>query len=274
MSTQSLDTTASDVSSQVSIYRGEEDRLLDRAKRTATPTELVLAPTELHHRNLQQRLRDAARPHNTFAFVDPETVAEELLEAAASTPTSLDRVDRLAILQSLPADSTDQPPGLRPLLSTRRDTGPQQLEQVRSEIESMTNYHPTRIEALHDVTDDFAHPIADDATTLIDGGLAVEAWLRGRTAKAVSKTALVRRATRHLDRSGGDAWTDRYPEIERVSLVGVSSISAPHADFLHGLCTATDVDIEIHLRPGTGEYLSERLPDLFAVESPGLEGDL
>ncbi|WP_241686144.1 hypothetical protein [Halorubrum amylolyticum] len=262
------------MSSQVSVYSGEEERLLDRAERTATPTELVLAPTELHHRNLQRRLRDAARPHNAFAFVDPETVAEDLLEAASLTPTSLDRVDRLAILQSIPADPADQPPGLRPLLAARRDTGPQHLEQVRSEIESMTNFHPTRIEALRDITDDFAHPIADDATTLIDGGLAVETWLRGRTAKAVSKTALVRRATRHLDRSDGDTWTACYADIERVSLVGVSSISAPHADFLHGLCTATDVDIEIHLRPGTGEYLSERLPDLLAVASPGQEGDL
>ncbi|MFD1571228.1 hypothetical protein [Halorubrum laminariae] len=273
MSTPRLHTTDYDVASQISIYSGDEDRLLERADRTATPTELVLAPTELHRRNLQRRLRERARPQNAFDFADPETVAEELLSATDSTPTSLDRVDRLALLQSLPAATPDQPPGLQPLLSTQHDTGPQQLEQIRGEIESMTNFHPDRIAALREVTDEFAPPIADEATTLVDGGLAVEMWLRGQTAKAVSKTALLRRATRRLD-GGDEVWTDRYPTIERVSLVGVSSIPAPEVDFLHGLCTATTVEIELHLRPGTAEYLTTRLPDLLSIERPGREVDL
>ena len=75
-------------------------------------------------------------------FADPETVAEELLAAADTPPTSLDRVDRLAILQSLPSEPAEQPPGLRSLLDTRRDEGPQQLEQIRSEIEALpTSLH-------------------------------------------------------------------------------------------------------------------------------------
>ncbi|PHQ38262.1 hypothetical protein DJ69_12875 [Halorubrum persicum] len=134
----------------------------------------------------------------------------------------------------------------------------------------MTNFHPDRIAALRNVTDAFAGPIADEATTLVDGGLAVETWLRDRTVKMVSKTALLRRATRRLD--GGDGgWTDRYPDIERISFVGVSSIPAPEVDFLHGLCTATTADIELHLRPGTAEYLTTRLPDLLSIEDPGQE---
>ena len=270
MSTHSLHTTAQDVASQISIYCGEEERLLERADRTATPTELVLAPTELHRRNLQRRLRERARPQNAFEFVDPETVAEELLAAADTTPTSLDRVDRLALLQSLPSATPDQPPGLQPLLSTQHDTDPQQLEQIRVEIESMTNFHPDRVAALRDVTDAFAGPIADEATTLVDGGLAVETWLRDRTVKMVSKTALLRRATRRLD-GDDEVWTDRYPDIERVSLVGVSSIPAPEVDFLRSLCTATTVEIELHLRPGTSEYLTTHLPDLLSIEDPGQE---
>ncbi|MFC7185993.1 hypothetical protein [Halorubrum yunnanense] len=272
MSTPHLHTTAQDVASQISIYSGEEERLLERADRTATPTELVLAPTELHRRNLQRRLRERAQPQNAFEFADPETVAEELLAATDSTPTSLDRVDRLALLRSLPSEPADQPPGLHPLLSTQHDTGPQQLEQIRVELESMTNFHPDRIAALRDVTDEFASPIADEATTLVDGGLAVETWLRD-TAKAVSKTALLRRATRRLD-GDDEVWTDRYPDIERVSLVGVSSIPAPEVDFLHGLCTATTADIELYLRPGTAEYLTTRLPDLLSIERPGREVNL
>lgn len=273
MSTPRLHTTDYDVASQISIYCGDEDRLLERADRTATPTELVLAPTELHQRNLQRRLRERARPQNAFDFADPETVAEDLLSATDSTPMSLDRVDRLALLQSLPSETTEQPPGLRPLLSTQHDTGPQQLEQIRSEIESMANFHPDRIGALRDVTNEFAAPIADEATTLVDGGLAVETWLRGQTAKPVSKTALLRRATRRLD-EGGEVWIDRYPDIERISLVGVSSLPAPEVDFLHRLSTATAVEIELHLRPGTSEYLTTRLPDLLSIENPGREVDL
>lgn len=274
MSTPRLHATEHDVASQISIYSGEEERLLDRAERTVTPTELVLAPTELHQRNLQRRLRERARPQHAFEFGDPETVAEELLATADTTPTSLDRVDRLALLQSLSEETTDQPPGLRALLSTQQATGPQQLEQIRSEIESMTNFHPDRIAALRGVIDEFAASIGDEATTQIDGGVAIETWLRRRTAKAVSKTALLRQATRHLDQSGGELWTDCYPDIERISLVGVSSIPAPEVDLLHGLCTATTVDIELYLRPGTGEFLTTRLPDLLSIESPGREVDL
>ena len=273
MSTLRLHTTAQDAASQISTYCGEEERLLERADRTATPTELVLAPTDLHQRNLQRRLRERARPQNAFEFVDPETVADELLAAADTTLTSLDRVDRLALLQSLSAETPDQPPALQPLLSTQHDTGPQQLEQIRVEVESMTNFHPDRIAALRDVTDEFATPIADEATTLVDGGLAVETWLRNRTAKAVSKTALLRRATRRLD-ADGERWTDRYPDIKRISFVGVSSIPAPEVDFLHSLCSATTANVELHLRPGTGEYLTTRLPDLLSIEDPGQEVNL
>jgi len=195
MSTHRFDTAGSDVGSQVSIYIGEETRLLDRAERTATPTELVLAPTDLHQRNLQRRLREAARPQNAFRFIDPETVAEELLGAADTAPTSLDRVDRLAILQSLPSEPAEQPPGIRSIRSACRDEGPQQLEQIRSEIEAMTNFHPARIEAVQNVTDEFVPPIAEETTTLVDGGVAIERWIRGRTAKSVSETALC--AERH-----------------------------------------------------------------------------
>ncbi|MDB2276403.1 hypothetical protein PM022_18095 [Halorubrum ezzemoulense] len=273
MSTTDLHTTDDDIASQISIYCGEEERLLNRADRTATPTELVLAPTELHQRNLQRRLRERTQPQNAFEFVDPKTVAEVLLGAADPAPTSLDRVDRLALLQSLPTTTPDQPSGLRPLLAARRDTGPQQLEQIRSEVESMTNFHPDRIAALRDVTDEFATPIADEATSLVDGGLAVETWLRDQTDKAVSKTALLRRATRRLI-DGDEVWTDCYPDIERISLVGVSSIPAPEVDFLYGLCTATTADIELHLRPGTSEYLTARLPDLLSIDYPGREVNL
>ncbi|TKX43971.1 hypothetical protein EXE50_08805 [Halorubrum sp. ARQ200] len=137
----------------------------------------------------------------------------------------------------------------------------------------MTNFHPDRIAALRDVTDEFATPIADEATSLVDGGLAVETWLRNQTDKAVSKTAFLRRATRRLI-GGDEVWTDCYPDIERISLVGVSSIPAPEVDFLYGLCTATTADIELHLRPGTSEYLTMRLPDLLSIDYPGREVNL
>lgn len=274
----------------LTTYVGDEERLLDRARRTASPSELVIASVQLHQRNLQRRLREAAEPRDAFDFVDPESVGERILSATDGTDgtdethgihethethVSLDRIDRLSLLRSL-TDSgstggSELPPAVRELGVGGRESGEQHVEQIRSEVESMTNFHPTRVDALRNATSNIRAPIDDEADSLIDGGIAIETALRERTSKAVSKADLLRRATRYVDGTDGGAWQAAFPEIDRVSFVGVSSVSAPYVDLLHAMLAATDVSVEIHLRPGTEAFLDDRLPELLAIDGPGRE---
>lgn len=275
----------------LTTYVGDEERLLDRARRTASPSELVIAPVQLHQRNLQRRLRETAEPRDAFDFVDPESVGERILSSTDRTDgtlsethgihethgthVALDRIDRLSLLRSL-VDSgstggSELPPAVRELGVDGRESGEQHVEQVRSEVESMTNFHPARVDALRNATSDVRAPIDDEADSLVDGGIAIETALRERTSKAVSKADLLRRATRYVDGTDGTAWQAAFPEIDRVSFVGVSSVSAPYVDLLHAMLAATDVSVEIHLRPGTGAFLDDRLPELLAIDGPGQE---
>ncbi|QIO24396.1 hypothetical protein G9465_15520 [Haloarcula sp. JP-L23] len=135
----------------------------------------------------------------------------------------------------------------------------------------MTNYHPERIAAWEDVVGDLYAPIDADTAALLDTALDVERALRAQTAKAVSETELVRRATRELTATDGTAWTDAYPEMERLSLMGLSSISATVADFLHALVAATTLDVHVYFREVTGEYLEQRFPSLLDIAEPGVE---
>ncbi|WP_241686082.1 hypothetical protein [Halorubrum amylolyticum] len=249
----------------------EESRLLDRAERAASASELVLAPVQLHHRNLQRRLREAARPQGAFEFTDPESVGRTVVAAADGSTAALDRVDRLSLLRSLARDGADLPAALRSLLVGGGDAGARRAERVRSEIESLTNHHPVRVEALRDAATGLDAPIDGDAARLVDGALRAEAALRDRGRAAVSTTALLRRATRRIDRSGGDAWDAAFPEAERVSIVGVGALSAPYVDLVSALLASTAVAVEIHFRPGTGAFLDARLPELLSVPDPGRE---
>lgn len=264
----------------LTTHVGDEERLLDRAERTSSPSELVIAPVQLHRRNLQRRLREAADPRDAFEFTDPESAAEAVLARTDGTHVALDRVDRLSLLRS-PTDpggiaASELSPAVqgvdvdgRAVDDRTRDA--QHAEQVRSEVESMTNFHPARVDALRDATDDLRAPIDAESDALVARGIGIEAALRERTDDAVSRADLLRRATRRIDRTDGSAWAAAFPAIDRVSFVGVSSVSAPYVDLLHAILAATDVAVEVHLRPGTGPFLEGRLPELLAVDGPGRE---
>lgn len=275
----------SSLTDRLSTHVGDESRLLDRARRASTPSELVVAPVQLHQRNLQRRLREAARPQGGFAFTDPESIGRSVAREAGGTTRSLDRIDRLALLGSRsPSESPASPddsgpssgdadarPTFRERLGTGGDTGARHVEQVRSTIESMTNFHPDRIGALRAAARDRRPPVDADAAALVDAAVDAERALRDRARGAVSRVDVLRRATRDVDRTGGAAWTAAYPDIERVSIVGVSTLSAPYVDLVCAVLATTTVDVELHLRPGTGPFLDERLPALLAVDGPGRE---
>ena len=59
--------------------------------------------------------------------------------------------------------------------------------------------------------------------------------------------------------------------MNRLTVVGLSSISAPQADFVHALLKSTSVDVHLHFRQRTGQYLEERVPSLLDIENPGRE---
>ncbi|WP_193788242.1 hypothetical protein [Halorubrum kocurii] len=256
---------------RLTLHVGDEERLFERARRRSTPTELVVSPVELHQRNVQRRLRGAELPTDAFRFVDPVAIGGRVLEAAGRSTAAVDRVDRLSLIRSvLEAAGSDDPPGLS-LPPGASPGDPRRVEQLRADVESITNFHPERIAGWTDAATGLDGPIDDEAAEILDVGLGVERALRSRTADAVSETALLRRATRSITATDGSAWDDAYPAIERLTLLGLSSLSAPHTDLVHGLVAATPVEVHVHFREGTGEYLRRRVPDLLAVSDPGAE---
>ncbi|WP_435097135.1 hypothetical protein [Halorubrum sp. N11] len=260
-----------EIPDRLTLHVGEEGRLFERARQRPTPTELVVSPVELHQRNVQRRLREARLPNDAFRFADPVGLCTTVLEAASRPTAAVDRVDRLSLIRSLlgPAESAVPADLLLPTGVSSRD--PRQVEQIRTEVEAITNFHPNRIAAWTETTAALDEPIGDEAEDLLDAGLGIERELRDRTTEAVSETALLRRATRSITATNGSAWAEAYPEIDRLTLLGLSSLSAPHTDLVNGLLTATSLAVDVHFREGTGEYLRRRVSDLLAVGDPGTE---
>jgi len=192
------------------------------------------------------------------------------LETAGRPTAAVDRVDRLSLIRSiLEAGGSDEPTTLSSDRSRAGD--PQRIEQIRTDVEAITNFHPDRLAAWGETADKIDEPIDDEAETILETGLGAERELRERTTKAVSETALLRRATRSITATNGSAWAEAFPEIERLTLLGLSSLSAPHTDLVHGLLAATSLTVHVHFREGTGEYLRGRVPDLLAITDPGTE---
>ena len=256
---------------QLTVHVGGEDALWERARRCTRPMELVVSPVELHQRNLQRRLREANLPKDAFTFADPVGMSNQILDQTGGSTMTIDRIDRLSLIRSFFDGSTlDEetevpfPPGIS-------DRAPQQIEQIRTEVETITNFHPQRVAAWRDTATDIYHPIDEEAKAFLETALSVERQLRDRTSKAISETGLIRKTTRSLVQTDGSVWERTYPDIQRVSLLGLSSLSAPHTDLVHALCATTPVEIHVHFRSGTGEYLQNRVEGLLDITDPGTE---
>jgi len=190
-------------------------------------------------------------------------LGESILEREGRDVSNIDRIDRLSMIRSLLEDGEEL------LTGPTVPPDPQEAEQVRTEVENVTGFHPARHAQLREVTNELASPIDADAAELVDTAVEVERRLRNRTEKAVSEVEHVRGATRTLMETDGDLWRIAYPEVERVSLVGVSSVPATHVDLLHALLETTSVSVNLYFRRGTGPYLAERFTDLLDVPAPG-----
>lgn len=224
---------------------------------------------ELHQRNIQRRLREANKPKDVFEFDDPVGVCRTILRGKSASAEAIDRIDRLALIRALLDNSSVS---ASPTVSLPAGIGtrdPQHVEQIRTEVETVTNFHRERIAAWENVSAELAMPIDTETAELLEAALDVERGLRERTSKAISETELVRRSTRTLFETDGVAWKKAFAQIERLSLVGLSTISAALADFVHALVATTRLDVHVHFRAATGKYLTNRVPDLLDVSAPG-----
>lgn len=247
----------------LTLHIGREEALLERADNLPNQTELILAPVELHRRNIQRRLRESQTPKDGLQFADPADVGERILDAADLSTTTIDRIDRLSMIRSVLSD--DQVSVTSPAVPS----DPQSVEQVRTEIENVTGFHPGRLEIFREVAGGLTAPIDADTTEILSAATGIERALRQRTSKSISEVEFVRRATRKILATDGEIWREVFPEVDCVSLVGVSSVPAAHIDLLHAVLNSVSVSAHIHFRRGTGSYLSKRVPQLFDVVEPG-----
>jgi len=262
-----------DLPDTLAVYTGGEECLFERAKTCPQPTEIVVTSVELHRRNLQRRLRERALPKDAFEFSDPVGVSKRVLRNAGEPTRAIDRIDRLTLLRSILSDVDTPELKSSSQIPQAVSTDPQAVEQLRTEVESVTNFHPERIESWKQVADRLNEPIDREAIERLTVALDIERELKSRTqqGKAVSEIELIRRATRTLVRTDGSIWDEAYESIDRISFVGLGSLSATHADLVHALIESTSVEVNIHFRQGTGEYLSERLFNLLNIDNPGQE---
>ncbi|MFW5900149.1 MAG: hypothetical protein ACOCTH_00015 [Halodesulfurarchaeum sp.] len=245
------------------VHVGRPERLIQ--DRPAQATELLIAPVELHRRNIQRRFREAHRPKDGVQIVDHTTIAERLLESVNRPTTQFDRIDRLSMIETLLADDDVA------ITSPAVPADPPTIEGLRAEIERLTNFHHERVATLRAAATDLASPIDADAVEKLSAATTVEAALRQRTSTAVSEIELLRRATRLLWADDGHVWADAFPTVREISLVGLSNVSAMLIDLVHAILSVVPVSVSVHMhfRPATGAYLGRRLAPLLDVDEPG-----
>ena len=242
------------IPASVTVHVGDVGTLLGWAEHASRISTIVIAPVELHRRNLKLRLTDANLPLDAFAFTGPAAVASHVLETAEQSSKALDRVDRLALLGEILSGENEATDRFRLVFGGEPAQSGNAVEQARRELEVATNYHPDRVRAFRRVVESARSPIDVDASDLLDGTLAVERALRRRSEKVPSD---------------GAAWDDAYPTVKRVALVGLSAIPATLVDLLSAIRSWCDVEAHVFLRRGTGPFLEQRLNDVWSVPNPG-----
>lgn len=265
------------------VHVGSERSIWENGTRAPTATHLLVTPAQLHRRNVQRRLREAAIAASEFEFVRFTDVARNVNETARRVTDAepetetLDRIDRLALTRRILRDGTvDEDDTLVDLdilglvvgipIADHAET----IESARADLEMVTGFHPERIAALEATIDDAAGAAREDARDLVGGLLVLQRELDRRVTETVSETHLLRIATRVLD-ANSEVWSEAYPSIETLSVAGVSMLTAIVEDFLRVVATETDVDIHLYLRHGTGPTIVDQLCEQDPVSNPGEE---
>ena len=253
------------------IHIGNLSHLWEETARAPTPRHLVVTPTDLHQRNLEERLRKHQWPHSNFEFRRIGELAGDITGERTSVSTALDRVDRLALVGEVIEEAEDPVyEHLAATLGSPLKKHIERLERTRSELELVTGFHPTRMEAFVSLLGDQRDPSTEETLDLLAGVSRLHRDLQRRLSsngdslptQAVSKTSLLCRALR-IQQATQSAWTDVYPSIEMLSVTGTSMLTAPIADLCRLVSQTTNVDVHVHLREASGPQIRRQL----AVES-------
>jgi ATP-dependent helicase/nuclease subunit B len=245
---------------QENIHICEEAELVERASRARHPTDIVLAPEQFHRGNLKRAIADAQQPRSSLALLTPATVASEIVSPESGTdPTVLDRTDRLRLLAEILDAQSDDVLRLCQVFGTSLTTQLEQIEAARAELSLLTGYQPSRLSAFERVCTEIDTVARLDALDLLTGISSLEEHLRNRVDAYVSPEAVLETGCEVLRDSGGDIWQDHYPAVERVNVVGVSTLGTPLLDFLAALGRETTVTVHLYLRAYTGPRIANRL---------------
>lgn len=258
--------------SGISFCGDDLSSLLKHGEHAETATELVLAPVDLHRRVIKHRLADEGRPRDSIRLCKPVDVVTDLLETTTGdTPGTVDRIDRLPLLKDLLQRHDEVAERFQLIFGAAPAESVKLVEQARTEIESITGYHPERVDLFREWCHNRDDPVGADGLDILEATVEIERQLRRRTDRVTSKEALVRWGCREVSRSNGDLWTDKFAHIDRVWLCGVSTITASLGDLVTCLTSMTDVDVNIYVRDASGTVLRERLPQVVDIEEPGKE---
>ncbi|GAB6880662.1 hypothetical protein JCM17823_29360 [Halorubrum gandharaense] len=264
----------------ITVHVGDDDALLQDARRAQSPDHLIVTPVDLHQRNIERRLREAARPKSSLAFARIRDVAERVATAGDLPDSGLDRVDRLALIREALADAPDDRyADLAAVLGEPLANHVESLERTRSELELVTGFKQRHMAAFEAALAETHGPVHDDTLDLLDGVARLHDDLRERLAGAaqdgasapddevapdneatqtVSETGLLARASDAIA-DDPDLWTESYPDIERLSVAGASMLTAPLERFCRVVARETAVDVHLHLRPASGPAIAETL---------------
>ena len=243
------------------IHICEAAKLVERAERARQPTDIVLAPEQLHRRNLKRAIAETNRPRSSLALRTPATVGTELVSMDQQTdPTVLDRTDRLRLIEEIVGQQPDDISQLTRVFGTALTTQLEQIEAARTEVSLLTGYQPSRLSAFENVCTSVDSVAGLDALDLFTGINNLEDHLRSQGDEYVSTAAVLEAGRKLLEASGGDIWRERYPSIERINVVGISTLGTPLLDFLTALGRETSVTVHLYLRASTGPRIANRLP--------------
>ncbi|MFC7095792.1 hypothetical protein [Halobaculum marinum] len=270
---QSPPNTAPRTDPPFTVHTEAVPALVDRAARVPEAAELVVTPEQLHRRNLRDRLRRADAPQSAFRFVQPVDVARQVAGAANAPTERLDRVDRLYHLDGALDDARDRDAewwrSLAVSMGADLTAAVEAVEHLRNEVETTTGFHPDRLATLRERARELGAPDRDDALARVDAAVELQRALARRVEVAPTGDAVTRGATRKLAAHGQSLWAEAYPNVERVTVAGVSTVGATLADLLAVLSRRTDATVGLHLRHATGDRLADRLGQLSAIDAPG-----
>lgn len=262
-------------SAPFSVHVDSIPDLCNRAQRTTESRELVVTTVRPHRRNLRNQLREQDCPQTNFEFERLVEVARRVTGSKGRQTEALDRIDRLWHLEDILEAARHDGPTWYTDLAVSMGTGlPDRLEAVeaiRSEIETVTGFHPERLDDLRKAADEVSPPADSDSHARVDAAVAVQRALTQRVDPAPTPDAVIRTAIRTLAADGDDAWQAAYETVDRVTVAGTASLPATLADFVRVLGAETSVDIHLYLRAATGPTIQNRLPAACTIDDPGRE---